>query len=130
MFTLGTGFKKRFCELFSAKSSKENNLNNKDFTGLKKGDKFHFIAMGGVGQSALAKILLQMGYEVSGSDMSDSKYLKELKELGAKVYIGHSAENVPEGARIVLSSAIKDDNPELIWARKLGLKILHRSDML
>ena len=51
------------------------------FDGLKKGDKFHFIAMGGVGQSALAKILLKLGYEVSGSDINDSKYLKELKSL-------------------------------------------------
>ena len=130
MFSLGTGFKKRFCELFSAKLSKESSSGGQNFPGIKKGDKFHFIAMGGVGQSALAKILLQMGYEVSGSDMSDSKYLKELKELGAKVYIGHSAENVPKDAYIVLSSAIKDDNPELICARAQGLNILHRSDML
>ncbi len=98
--------------------------------GLKKGDKFHFIAMGGVGQSALAKILVQLGFEVSGSDMSDSKYLKELKELGAKVFIGHGAENVPNGAHIVLSSAIKEDNPELIRARELNLTVLHRSDLL
>lgn len=97
---------------------------------LKDGDKFHFIAMGGVGQSALAKILVKLGFEVLGSDMSDSKYLKELKELGAKVFIGHNADNVPAGANIVLSSAIKEDNPELIRARELGLKVLHRSDML
>jgi len=97
---------------------------------LEKGNKFHFIAMGGVGQSALAKILVQLGFEVSGSDINDSKYLKELKELGAKVYIGHDKKNVPEGAYIVLSSAIKEDNPELIRAREMNLTVLHRSDLL
>lgn len=100
------------------------------FDGLKKGDKFHFIAMGGVGQSALAKILLKLGYEVSGSDINDSKYLKELKSLGAKVFVGHNADNVPSDCFIVLSSAIKENNPELIKAKELGLTILHRSDLL
>lgn len=102
----------------------------REFKGLVKGDRFHFIAMGGVGQSALAKILLKSGYEVSGSDISDSKYIKELKSLGAKVFIGHNAENVPEDCFIVLSSAIKKDNPEYIRAKELGLTILHRSDLL
>ncbi len=100
------------------------------FKSLKKGDKFHFIAIGGVGQSALAKILIKSGYKVTGSDISDSKYLKELKSLGAKVSIGHSADNVPSDCFIVLSSAIKEDNPELIRAKKLGLTVIHRSDLL
>lgn len=97
---------------------------------IDKGDKFHFIAMGGVGQSALAKILLQRGYEVSGSDISDSKYLKEIKALGGKVFIGHREENLPDDAIVVVSSAIKENNPELKKARRLNLKVLHRSDML
>lgn len=93
-------------------------------------EKFHFIAMGGVGQSALAKILLQRGYEVSGSDICDSKYLKELKALGGKVFIGHKEENLPKDSIVVISSAIKEDNPELKKARRLNLKVLHRSDVL
>ncbi len=105
-----------------------------EFDSIKKGDKFHFIAMGGVGQSALAKILIRRGYDVSGSDISDSKYLKELKALGAKVFIGHNADNIPSDAPemtyIVASSAIKEDNPEIIRAKELNMKILHRSDML
>lgn len=101
-----------------------------DFQGLKEGDKFHFIAMGGVGQSALAKILVKLGYEVSGSDIKDSKYLTGLKEAGAAVYIGHKAENLPQSAYVILSSAIKENNPELICARKRNLPVLHRSDML
>ena len=102
----------------------------REFNGLQKGDKFHFIAMGGVGQSALAKILIRRGYEVSGSDINDSKYLKELKSLGAKVYIGHNENNVPNDCFVVVSSAIKEDNPELIRAKELGLSVLHRSDLL
>lgn len=96
----------------------------------KSQDKFHFIAIGGIGQSALAKMLLEKGYEVSGSDISDSKYLKALKGLGAKIFIGHNADNVPQDAKIVLSTAIVEDNPEFKRAKELGLEILHRSDML
>ncbi len=112
------------------KSFNKHHTCKRSFDGIKKGDKFHFIAMGGVGQSALAKILVKSGYEVSGSDINDSKYLKELKALGAKVYIGHNAANVPDDCFVVLSSAIKENNPELIKARELGLTVIHRSDLL
>ena len=91
---------------------------------------FHFIAIGGVGQSALAKILLQLGYKVSGSDIQDGKYIKLVEDLGAKVFIGHSKENIKGRPKIVVSSAIKKDNPELIEAKNLGLEIMHRSDCL
>ena len=91
---------------------------------------FHFIAIGGVGQSALAKILLCLGYNVSGSDVQDSKYVKLVKNLGAQVYIGHSENNIKGNPKVVVSSAIKEDNPELIKARELGLEIMHRSDCL
>lgn len=91
---------------------------------------FHFIAIGGVGQSALAKILLCLGYKVSGSDIQESKYVKLVKDLGAKVYIGHSKDNIQGTPKIVVSSAIKEDNPELAEAKKRGLEIMHRSDCL
>ena len=91
---------------------------------------FHFIAIGGVGQSALAKILLCLGYSVSGSDIQESKYTKLVSNLGAKVFIGHSEENIEGNPKVVVSSAIKEDNPEIIKARKLGLEIIHRSDCL
>ena len=93
-------------------------------------EKFHFIAIGGVGMSGLAKYLLQEGFEVSGSDINDSKYITELKDLGAKVYIGHDEKNVPEKCTVVASSAIREDNPEIQKAKRLGLEILHRSDVL
>lgn len=95
-----------------------------------KKDKFHFIAIGGIGMSGLAKYLLELGFEVSGSDISDSKYLDKLKKLGAKVFIGHDETNLPDNAIVVASTAIKEDNPELKKAKKSGLKILHRSDLL
>ena len=91
---------------------------------------YHFIAICGIGQSALAKILLNEGKKVSGSDVSDSKYAKQLKDCGAKIFIGHSAENISGTPTVVVSSAIKEDNPELIEAKRHGLKIIHRSDML
>ena len=91
---------------------------------------FHFIAIGGVGQSALAKILLCLGYSVSGSDVQESKYTKLTQDLGAKVYIGHSAGNIQGKPKVVISTAIKEDNPELIEARKKNLEIMHRSDCL
>jgi len=91
---------------------------------------FHFIALGGVGQSALAKILLQLGYRVSGSDIQESKYINLVRSLGAKVFIGHNEDNITGSPKIVVSSAIKEDNPELIKAKREGLEILHRSDCL
>ena len=80
--------------------------------------------------SGLAKYLLENGCEVSGSDIVDSKYIDKLRTLGATVYIGQKAENVPEDAIIVASTAIRESNPEMIRARELGLKIYHRSDIL
>lgn len=80
--------------------------------------------------SGLAKYLLEEGHTVSGSDIEDSKYINALRELGAIVHIGHDGNNVPEGATIIKSTAIRDNNPELIRAKELGLKIYHRSDLL
>ena len=68
--------------------------------------KYHFIAIGGVGMSGLAKFLLQKGFEVSGSDINDSKYVQKVRELGAKVHIGHDAKNVPNDCVVIVSTAI------------------------
>lgn len=91
---------------------------------------YYFIAVGGVGMSGLAKYLLEAGETVLGSDICESKYTKKLEKLGAKIFIGHDENNLPEDATVVVSTAIKEDNPELKKAKKLGLKIYHRSDML
>lgn len=91
----------------------------------------HFIAIGGIGMSALARILLSMGYRVSGSDVKRSPLVDDLEKQGAVIYIGHSASNLPEDcSEVIFSSAIPQDNPELIRARELGITITHRGDLL
>lgn len=95
-------------------------------TGIKK---VHFVGIGGAGMSALAKILVEKGYEVSGSDLKESVMTGVLRDLGATIYIGQRAENVQEAEAIVVSTAIREDNPEVVEANKLGLKRLHRSDV-
>ncbi len=93
-------------------------------------DKYYFIAIGGIGMSGLAKYLLEEGFEVLGSDISESKNTIALEKLGAKIFIGHDADNLPDNCVVVSSTAIKEENPELKKAKELGLEILHRSDLL
>ena len=76
--------------------------------------------------SGLAKYLLENGCEVSGSDIVDSKYIDKLRDLGAEIYIGQKAENVPSDAIVVASTAIKEDNPEMIRAKELKYIIASR----
>lgn len=90
----------------------------------------HFIGIGGIGMSALAKILLMQKIPVSGSDIASSYVTEELKSLGAKVYIGHEAKNVPQDAIVVYSTDIAKDNPEFLFAIKNHLEVMHRSDFL
>lgn len=93
-------------------------------------EKYYFIAIGGIGMSGLAKYLVEDGFEVLGSDIKQNRNIIELEKLGAKIFIGHDEANLPEDCVVVASTAIKEDNPELIKAKRLGLEILHRSDML
>ncbi len=92
--------------------------------------KFHFIAIGGVGMSALAKYLIERGAIVSGSDIQESKYTHLLEDKGVKISIGHNSKLIEKDMIVVASTAIKDTNPEIIRAKELGLKIYHRSDIL
>ena len=93
-------------------------------------NKYHFIAIGGIGMSGLAKYLLEDGCKVTGSDIMDTKYVERLRNLGAEVKIGHSSANVPSDAIVIISSAIKENNPEILKALELGLKVYHRSGLL
>lgn len=95
-----------------------------------KNKKFHFIAIGGIGMSGLAKYLLELGCTVSGSDIKASKYTKKVEDLGAKVYIGHDAKYIEPDMIVVASTAIREDNPEILRAKELGIDVLHRSDIL
>lgn len=91
---------------------------------------YHFIGIGGIGMSALARILLQQGKKVQGSDCAATKITKELEKLGARVYLGHAKDQVPTSAIVVYSTDIKEDNPEYAAAKEQKLVLLHRSEML
>ena len=85
--------------------------------------KYHFIAIGGIGMSGLAKYLLEDGHSVSGSDIVDSKYIDAIKKMGANVNIGHAESNLPNDTdTVVVSTAIRDTNPELQKAKKLCIQ--------
>ena len=91
----------------------------------------HVIGVGGVGMSGIARVAHDQGMQVSGSDIKESRYTKQLREAGITVFIGQKAENIPEGNPvIVISTAILENNPELIEARRRGLEIWHRAQRL
>jgi UDP-N-acetylmuramate--alanine ligase len=90
----------------------------------------HFIGIGGIGMSGIAEVLANLGYSVRGSDVADSANVKRLREHGINVAVGHKAENVEGAEVIVISSAIKRDNPELIAARAKRLPVVRRAEML
>ncbi|MBV1938504.1 UDP-N-acetylmuramate--L-alanine ligase [Streptomyces sp. BV286] len=94
-------------------------------------DRPHFIGIGGAGMSGIAKILAQRGAEVAGSDAKESATAEALRALGATVHIGHAAGHLATDATcVVVSSAIRADNPELARAAELGIPVVHRSDAL
>src|ERR1700691_6465854 len=77
----------------------------------------HFIGIGGIGMSGIAEVMMNLGYVVQGSDQAESANVKRLREKGVKVAIAHAAENLAGAKVVVVSSAIKHDNPELVAAR-------------
>ncbi|MFC9228483.1 UDP-N-acetylmuramate--L-alanine ligase [Streptomyces decoyicus] len=94
-------------------------------------DRPHFIGIGGAGMSGIAKILAQRGAQVAGSDAKDSATAQALRALGATVHLGHAAGHLAEDATsVVVSSAIRPDNPELAAAHERGIPVVHRSDAL
>jgi UDP-N-acetylmuramate--alanine ligase len=90
----------------------------------------HFTAIGGAGMSGIARIMLARGVTVSGSDQAASPLLNELAAGGARVHVGHAAENLGDADTLVISTAIRPDNPELVEAHRRGLRVLHRSAAL
>ncbi|HYV69884.1 MAG TPA: UDP-N-acetylmuramate--L-alanine ligase, partial [Pseudolabrys sp.] len=90
----------------------------------------HFVGIGGIGMSGIAEVLSNLGYSVTGSDVADSANVKRLRDKGVKVVIGHKVENINGADVIVVSSAIKRDNPELIAARAKRLPVVRRAEML
>ena len=90
----------------------------------------HFIAIGGSGMNGIATAFLQLGIPVSGSDRQDSPYLRALEAAGARVHLGHAADQLGDARTVVASSAIREDNPELAESKRRGLRVLHRSAAL
>ncbi|WP_334061585.1 UDP-N-acetylmuramate--L-alanine ligase [Limimaricola cinnabarinus] len=90
----------------------------------------HFVGIGGIGMSGIAEVLLNQGYSVQGSDLKGSRITERLESLGARVFIGQSGENLDGAEVVVISSAIKPGNPELDEARRRGLPVVRRAEML
>lgn len=92
--------------------------------------KIHFIGVGGSGMSGIAEVLLNLGYQISGSDLSDSATLRRLASLGIETHVGHAASNVKQADAVVTSTAVKADNPEVVAARERHIPIVPRAVML
>ncbi len=92
--------------------------------------RIHFIGVGGAGMSGIAEVLINQGYEISGSDIKASSVTERLQKKGAIVFIGHAAENVVDADVVVNSSAVNNTNPEIIHARELRIPIVRRAEML
>ncbi|MGC9462216.1 UDP-N-acetylmuramate--L-alanine ligase [Vibrio genomosp. F10] len=90
----------------------------------------HFIGIGGAGMSGIAEVLLNEGYQITGSDLAQNPVTTRLSSKGAMVYIGHQASNVEEASVVVVSTAINEENPEIVAARELRIPIVRRAEML
>ena len=93
-------------------------------------DRFHLIGIGGAGMSVVAELLRSRGASVEGSDREDSAVLEHLRAVGVRVYVGHDASHVDPTAVVVVSTAIRESNPELAIARERGQRVIHRSQAL
>ena len=97
---------------------------------MRRVQQIHFIGIGGAGMSGIAEILLNEGYQISGSDIADSLVTQRLTQAGAKIYIGHAEEHIEGASVVVVSSAIKDYNPELVAAKQKRIPVIQRAQML
>ena len=97
---------------------------------FRKVNNVHFVGIGGIGMSGIAELLLNLGFNVSGSDLTNSEIIQNLKNKGAKVFKGHDEKNINNSEVIVYSSAVSDDNPELKIALQNNIPIIKRAEML
>lgn len=98
--------------------------------GVNKKLKLHFIGIGGIGMSGIAKVLINLGYQISGSDLSTNETIDKLKASGALIYQGHQSSNIKDVQIVVYSSAIDEKNPEIVEARKQKIPLIRRAEML
>ncbi len=103
-----------------------NNATNLDIADMH----LHIVGIGGIGMSGIAKVLLTQGFTVSGSDLRRSEPVEALERAGARVFIGHAAENIEGATAVVISSAVKADNPEVVEARRRRIPVVPRAEML
>src|SRR4051794_21874381 len=97
---------------------------------MAEGKTVHFVGIGGIGMSGIARLLHTMGEAVSGSGAKESANVKTLRELGIPIFIGHNPENVQNVREVVTSTAVKFDNPEVQAAHELRIPVMHRSKKL
>ena len=97
---------------------------------FKKIQHIHFVGIGGIGMSGIAEVLLNLGYQVSGSDLRESDTTERLRKLGGEILIGHRAENITSPHVVVISSAVKKDNVEVVAAREKQIPVIPRAEML
>lgn len=90
----------------------------------------HFVGIGGAGMCGIAEVLLNQGYGITGSDIKAGQVTRRLETLGAKIFIGHHADNIKQASVVVVSSAVRQDNPELVTAREARIPIVPRAEML
>ncbi|MFC4656101.1 MULTISPECIES: UDP-N-acetylmuramate--L-alanine ligase [Rheinheimera] len=97
---------------------------------MRRVDRIHFVGIGGAGMGGIAEVLLNEGYKVSGSDIASNSVVERLTALGAQIFIGHAAENIQGASVVVVSSAIKTDNPEVASALEQRIPLVRRAEML
>ena len=97
---------------------------------LAKSELIHFVGIGGIGMSGLAIIMKELGFKVQGSDISNNKNIDRVKQKNIKIYIGHKKQNINKSTILVISSAIKKNNPEVLFAKKRKIPIYTRGEML
>ena len=90
----------------------------------------HFVGIGGAGMSGIAEVLLNLGYVISGSDIARTPVTERLQELGARIFLGHDKKHIRGADAVIVSSAVKADNPEVVAARELGIPVVPRAVML
>ena len=99
-------------------------------TRMRRINRVHFVGIGGSGMSGIAEVMLSLGYEVQGSDLKRNNSVARLESQGAKIFIGHSEDNISDADAVVVSSAVRDSNPEVVAAREALLPIVPRAEML
>jgi UDP-N-acetylmuramate--alanine ligase len=103
---------------------------NRRDTMRRKIKRIHFVGIGGIGMSGIAEVLLNLGYTISGSDLSQSDLTQRLSSLGARIYTGHNASNLRDTDVVVTSTAVKSDNPEVLEAHRRNIPVIPRAEML